>query len=155
ALYDYFPTGDEPKRAVLFIHGYMGFKDWGCWNLVADYFRSRGHTFVKANLSHNGTTPEQPTEFTDLEAFGKNNYSIELHDIHAMIDQLRRNHGIREVDLIGHSRGGGMVLLAGDHRAVNTVSCWAPIASIEERFPSGEDWEDWQRSGTYYKMNGR
>ena len=23
---------------ILFIHGYMGFKDWGCWNLVSEYF---------------------------------------------------------------------------------------------------------------------
>ena len=21
-------------RLILFIHGYMGYKDWGCWNLV-------------------------------------------------------------------------------------------------------------------------
>lgn len=155
ALYDYFPASEEPKRAVLFIHGYMGFKDWGCWNLVAEHFRSQGITFAKANLSRNGTSLERPTEFTDLDSFGKNTYSIELHDIHAMIDQLRRAHGVQQVDLIGHSRGGGMVLLASDHRTVRTVSCWAPISSIEERFPSGEDWENWQETGVYFKLNGR
>ena len=26
------------QPVVIFCHGYKGFKDWGCWNLVADLF---------------------------------------------------------------------------------------------------------------------
>ena len=28
-------------KLIIFIHGYMGYKDWGCWNLVERYFNKR------------------------------------------------------------------------------------------------------------------
>ncbi|MEQ6122074.1 hypothetical protein [Reichenbachiella sp. MALMAid0571] len=60
------------KAVVLFIHGFKGFKDWGYFNLMADHFSDTNFVFVKMNLSHNGTTPESPLDFADLEAFGNN-----------------------------------------------------------------------------------
>ena len=29
-------------KVIVFCHGFMGYKDWGCWNLVQDYFVSLG-----------------------------------------------------------------------------------------------------------------
>ena len=77
----FFQDDQKPKPVVIFCHGYKGFKDWGAWDKMAETFAEKGYFFVKFNFSHNGTTPENPTEFLDIEAFGDNNYSIELDDL--------------------------------------------------------------------------
>ncbi len=69
------------KPIVIFCHGFKGFKDWGHFNLLADAFAENDFVFVKFNFSYNGTTIEHPVDFADLEAFGENNFSIELDDI--------------------------------------------------------------------------
>ena len=65
------------KGVVVFCHGFKGFKDWGHFNKVSEMFANAGFVFVKFNFSHNGTSPESPSDFVDLEAFGNNNFSIE------------------------------------------------------------------------------
>ena len=37
---------------ILFVHGFMGFKDWGAWNLVQQYFTGKNYGFCKFNLNH-------------------------------------------------------------------------------------------------------
>ena len=32
----FYQENNQPKPIVIFAHGYKGFKDWGCWNLVAE-----------------------------------------------------------------------------------------------------------------------
>ena len=34
------PSG-QPKPVVVFVHGFKGFKDWGHFNVLADYFTTR------------------------------------------------------------------------------------------------------------------
>ena len=41
---------------VIFIHGFMGFKNWGAWHLVQEYFIQQHYGFCKLNTSHNGGT---------------------------------------------------------------------------------------------------
>ena len=76
----------KSKPILIFSHGFKGFKDWGHFNIVARKFAEAGFVFVKFNFSHNGTTPDNPLEFADLEAFGNNNYSKELDDLGSVID---------------------------------------------------------------------
>ncbi len=71
-------SNQDKKPLILFVHGFKGFKDWGIFNMMADEFAKKGFVFMKINLSHNGTTPEQLIDFADLEAFGNNNFTIEL-----------------------------------------------------------------------------
>ena len=87
----------KPQPLVIFCHGFKGFKDFGCWDLVAKAFVEAGLAFVKFNFSYNGTTVDDPLNFGDLEAFGQNNFSIELDDLGAVIDfmlgeNVRRAH---------------------------------------------------------------
>jgi alpha/beta superfamily hydrolase len=44
----------QEQGLIIFCHGFKGFKDWGCWQLVADYFVDNGFAFLKFNFSHNG-----------------------------------------------------------------------------------------------------
>ncbi|MFN5912422.1 MAG: alpha/beta hydrolase family protein [Bacteroidota bacterium] len=143
-------------RFLLFMHGFMGFKDWGCWSLMMDHFIAQGFGFCRFNVTHNGTTPEQPNVFVDLNAFGNDSYLREYRDLDAMIGICAAE--LKEQDkliLIGHSRGGGMVLLGGLHPRVDCVISLAGISSIENRFPQGGALDDWKKTGVRYVHNSR
>ena len=145
---------------IVFVHGFMGFKDWGAWNLVQQFFTERGFGFCKFNLSHNGGTIENGIDFPDEKAFGENCYSYEVQDIesalHWMIQQVKNIQGIH---LIGHSRGGGDVILAASKYQsefpIKTVHTWAGISDIGSRFPNEEELKKWKQEGIRYVMNGR
>lgn len=156
-------NNNTPKPVMLFIHGFKGFKDWGHWHLVAQYFAQAGFVFVKMNLSHNGTTPESPTDFADPEAFGNNNFSISLDDIGAVIDYLFQDAaaiGQQNIDtsscyLIGHSLGGALALLkAAEDTRIKKVVTWAGVHNLREWLEK-ESVEEWKKAGVRYVVNSR
>ena len=108
SLVDIITPNDFNNKLIILIHGYMGYKDWGCWPLVEKYYTDLGYGFCKYNVSHNGGTIEQPIDFSDLDAFGENNYSKELFDLQQVINWIElKFENLPEIYLIGHSRGGG------------------------------------------------
>jgi hypothetical protein len=148
------------SELILFIHGFMGFMDWGAWHLVRNYFNKAGYDFCRYNLSHNGTTIEQPNEFVDLEAFGQNTYSFEIEDTLRLISHLETTHKTwNQIHLIGHSRGGGGAILSSQRwafqSALGKVCTWAGICDIKRRFPIGDELLEWEVSGTRFVKNGR
>ena len=60
------------------------------------------------------------------------------------------------ITLIGHSRGGGAVILkAGyDSRITNLVT-WASVSDYKSRFPQGPILEHWKKEGVAYVENAR
>ncbi|MEO6720511.1 MAG: alpha/beta fold hydrolase [Ferruginibacter sp.] len=158
-------TNEGRKPIVIYAHGFNGFKDWGNFDLIAAKFAGAGFSFIKFNFSHNGTTPAQPAEFTDLEAFGQNNYSIELHDLNAIIDWIHsplNNYSnildTEELSLIGHSMGGGIVLLqaAADNRVSKAVT-WAGVSECKTPWGNwpAEKMQEWRDRGVQYYTNSR
>lgn len=148
------------KGVFIFVHGYKGFKDWGAWPILQKRFIDNGFGFVKFNMSHNGGTHENPIDFDDLEAFGRNCYSYELHDLNVIIDETYRMiHQECELSipiyLLGHSRGGGMAILAGNNDKVDGIVSLAGICDIASRFPSGQELLDWKNEGVKYIENVR
>jgi len=151
------PT-DNFSSIILFIHGYKGFKDWGAWKGLQHFFATHNFAFVKANLSHNGGTIEQPIDFPDLEAFSKNTYSKEVYDIKKAIEWVKSQPLLngKKIYLLGHSRGGGGVLLAAQEQEdINGVITLASISSISNRFPTGEQLEHWLEEGIRIEINSR
>jgi len=145
---------------ILFVHGFMGFKDWGAWHLVQQFFTEKGYGFCKFNLSHNGGTTENGIDFTDEEAFGNNRYSYELFDIECALKWvMSKVSGLSHIRLIGHSRGGGAVILAGHTFAssypISSLHTWAAISDIGMRFPSGTELNQWEKTGVRHVKNGR
>ena len=141
---------------ILFMHGFMGYKDWGCWNLVENYFVTLGYGFCKYNVSHNGGTIENGIDFSDLDAFSVNSYYKEYTDTLAAISWIKENalpH--QSIALIGHSRGGGMALLQSSNETISAIVSWAGISSIEKRFPTGEALKKWKEKGVKYHLNSR
>ena len=154
---------NAPKPVVILTHGFQGFKDWGAYDLMAEKFAQEGFVFVKYNSSHNGTTIEQPMDFADLEAFGHNNFSIELDDLGVVIDwvcsetfPINKNEVDTErIYLIGHSRGGGIVMLkAGEDKRVKKVSPWASVNEFG-KYWKHDQMEKIKGDGVIYVTNGR
>lgn len=155
-LYDLFvSSAGKKKPVVVFVHGYMGYKDWGAWDLFAEAIQKSGVSVAKLNLTHNGTTLSEHTAFADLEAFGNGGCLKELQDVRLFLDHLEKEHQFSEFILVGHSRGGGIVLLVGKDERVKQIHCLAPICDIASRFPSGEQLEEWKNTNVYYRKNGR
>jgi pimeloyl-ACP methyl ester carboxylesterase len=150
------------KPIVIFCHGYKGYKDWGAWNQAAGCFAEAGLFFVKFNFSHNGGTPEQPIDFPDLEAFGNNNYSLEMADLNDLLDWVLEHPAYQDdmdttdLTLIGHSRGGGIVTLKAsqDHRVTRLIT-WSGVSDFSVRFPKADQLEQWKKDGVMYVLNGR
>lgn len=154
----YYQSGTDKKPLVIFVHGYKGFKDWGAWSLVAKSFAEAGFYFVKFNFSHNGTTLDNPLEFDDLEAFGANTYSQEQRDLNYVVDYFKKKEEVdaSRIYLIGHSRGGGAVVLnAYYNQAVTGVISWAGVSNFNKRFPQRMRFDEWKKTGVYYSSNGR
>jgi len=151
------PDDYEYEDLVVFIHGYKGYKDWGAWNLVQSYFVRNGMAFCKFNMSHNGGTTDEPIDFPDLEAFSLNRYSYELADVKHVLDWLSEKVELtnKRVHLIGHSRGGGIAILAANDVRVSSVITWASICDIACRFPEDETLNKWKERGLYTVKNAR
>lgn len=163
-LTDYYFHGDaKPKSVIIFCHGYKGFKDWGAWDEMAQVFARQNFFFIKFNFSHNGTTPEFPTEFMDIEAFGDNNYIRELDDLQFVIDHLfsaqfefASQIDTRDINLIGHSRGGGIAALkASEDDRVTKLVTFSAVSDFASRFPEEEEIEKWSKKGVSYIINTR
>lgn len=162
-LIDYFYTEVKTKQpVVIFCHGYKGFKDWGAWDLMAEYIAKAGFCFIKFNFSHNGGTVENPIDFPDLKAFGNNNYTTELNDLGDVLDWIQSEFktnphiAIDEINLIGHSRGGGIAILkASEDKRISKLITLASVSDFGSRFGSKHEIKTWKETGVKYVQNGR
>lgn len=151
---------DQLKPVIIFCHGFKGFKDWGHFNLIADEFAKQDFVFVKFNFSYNGTTLENPVDFADLDAFGNNNFSIELDDLDVVIDYIEVNAEQYEgnknaIYLIGHSRGGGIATLkTHEDSRIKKLVTWASVKDVADFFIN-QDLEKWKNEGLIYTLNAR
>jgi pimeloyl-ACP methyl ester carboxylesterase len=147
-------------KLVIFCHGYKGYKDWGCWNLVADLFDENGFKFLKFNFSHNGGTIDNPIDFPDLDAFSKNNYSLEVQDVSRVINYIKESkaeeYRFKELYIIGHSRGGGIATItAGNDKSISKLVTWASVSDFSNRFPDEIEIAKWKKEGIRYVENKR
>jgi len=159
--YHFIPNGIQ-KPIIIFCHGYKGFKDWGAWNLMASKLAEAGFLFIKFNFSHNGGTIKQSIDFPDLESFGKNNYTKELDDLESVInwtcsnEELKKEANTNQINLLGHSRGGGIVIIkAEEDSRVKHVITLAGVSDYKMRFPKGDAFELWEKEGVYFVENAR
>jgi len=129
------PAGKGPFPTVVLLHGFKGFKDWGMFPPTAEALAARGLAVVSMNSSMNGVG-EDLLEFHELEKFARNTPRREAADVACVIDAVTAGEVDGALDasrlgLLGHSRGGGVVLLVGarDPR-VKCVVTWAAVDSF-------------------------
>ncbi len=152
-------TGDRksPRPAVLIVHGFKGFKDWGLFPALAERLARAGMTAVAFNMSGSGAN--DGGEFTFPERFGRNTYSAELSDLARVAAALREGKPLdlappTSVGLLGHSRGGGISILhAARDRSIAALVTWSAIGFVDRW--SAEAKDAWRRRGFLNIQNTR
>ena len=147
---------------VIFCHGFKGFKDWGAFNQMAEMFAKNNFIFAKFNFSHNGTSPSDYSDIHDLEAFGQNNFEIELDDLDRVLNwfnedtnRFKNTDNKHEIYTIGHSRGGGIVMLkASEDSRIKKVVAWASVNDFE-KYMFLSDTVKWKETGVSFVDNSR
>ncbi len=141
---------------LILVHGFKGFKDWGYAPFAGEYFANKNYFVITFNFSHNGIG-DNLTEFTELEKFAKNTFSLEIEELNELIDAYLNGFfgvkGKHPIGLIGHSRGGAISLLTAKNNAVNAVSVWASVAELDRY--SEKQKEKWRKTGLFEVMNQR
>lgn len=152
------------KPVLIFGHGFKGFKDWGHWSALADAFAELGIVFVKFNYAFNGTSLDDPLNFTDLEGFAQNNFSKELDDFQSAINwvfdqkttSLGKELNLNKVNVAGHSRGGPIALItAKEDTRIQKAITWAAVQRLDYAWTDEKFLETWKSEGVYYVKNGR
>ena len=145
----------SPRPAVVVLHGFKGFKDWGMFPPLADHLARAG--FVVASFNLSGSGADDSGEFTLLERFACSTFSHDLEDIAVVVDALAggrlRTAPPSSIGLVGHSRGGGTAIVhaAGDSR-IRALATWASISHVN-RFPDQR--KVWRETGQIVIENAR
>lgn len=151
----------ENLPLLVFVHGFKGFKDWGCFPYMLDKLTENNIFTLSFNFSYNGVGEEgnELSEFTRLDLFAKNTFSRELDDLGSIIDFLednrqKYNYNFNNLTLAGHSRGGGIAILktAEDKRVKNLIT----LASVSEfdRYTE-ERKKEWKEKEYFQVLNTR
>jgi uncharacterized protein len=144
------------RPAVLVLHGFKGFKDWGMFPHLAQRLALAGFTAVSPNLSGSGV--DDAGEFSLPDRFGHNTFSAELQDVDRVINALMQGDlGVpppSALGLVGHSRGGGIAVLqtAQDPR-IRALVTWSAISRVE-RWPQDQR-ASWRAAGQTQIQNAR
>jgi pimeloyl-ACP methyl ester carboxylesterase len=146
----------SPRPAVVIVHGFKGFKDWGLWPAFADRLARAGFSAVTFNLSGSGVDDTGAFVFPDR--FGHNTYSAELQDLRRVTDALAAGElGARPptaLGLFGHSRGGGVAVLhAVTDPRVQALVTWAAISTVDRWSPDVR--AKWRAAGVTEVRNTR
>jgi len=156
----YKPLKKGKQPLAIFVHGFKGFKDWGAFNEMSKYMANNGLAMLKFNFSRNGTTVNEPTKFTNPEAFGQNNYTIELKEIGLVLDWVYAHAAefqleTDEIYLVGHSRGATLsIIKAVEDERIKKVVAWSPFFDVKARFRK-ETVEEWDKTGVTWVVNKR
>lgn len=147
---------DQAGPAVVVLHGFKGFKDWGMFPGTAERLARAGFTAVSLNVSGSGV--DDSGEFVWPDRFGHNTFSRELADVEAVISGLDQGRlGVpppSSIGVIGHSRGGGTAILAASRLPrIGALVTWASISTVRRWSP--EEAAEWRRAGMYPVLNQR
>jgi dienelactone hydrolase len=145
-----------PRPAVVVLHGFKGFKDWGFFPPFAERVARAGMTAVTFNMSGSGVDAAGDPVHPAL--FARNTYRAELDDTASVVAALLRGElgtvPPSTLGLVGHSRGGGVALLhAVEDEQVHALVTWAAISRIDRW--DEETHRRWRQEGSVEVVNAR
>jgi uncharacterized protein len=136
---------------VIVCHGFKAFKDWGPFPHIGTWFAAHGFASIVFNFSHNGIGAG-PRKFTEHELFEKNTISIEIDDVRTILDAIGNGtlpgnvYDSKRVGIVGHSRGGGVALIAAREDArLHAAALWSSVSTFNRYTP--EQIARWREKG--------
>jgi uncharacterized protein len=148
----------EKGNCIIFVHGFKGFKDWGFGPYLAKYLAEEGNFVITFNFSHNGVG-EDSTDFNELKKFADNTYSKEVNEIKEIVRAYKTDffgeiNDQNKIGLLGHSRGGGVSIIATNIiKEIDALVTWSAISNFDRY--SERQKEEWKLKGYFEIMNAR
>ena len=122
---------DDPRALVVIIHGFKGFKDWGFFPWLAEHLCRQRFAACRFNMSRSGIG-EGGDAFDRLDLFRDDTYSGQVSDVVRVARHASRHFRDLPLFLLGHSRGGGIALLAAAQlENLHGVAIWSPIGRAD------------------------
>lgn len=159
-LLDLFLPSKAKAPLLVYAHGFKGFKDWGHAEYMARFFMDYGIAFAKFNFSHNGVTQDDPSDISDPETFGLNNYSKEQYDLGVVLDFLEQcewkdRMAFHTLGVVGHSRGGAMAFIkALSEKRIKKLILWAAPFDLKDSIRT-HSVAQWNNKGVVQVKNKR
>jgi uncharacterized protein len=147
---------DSARPAIVVVHGWKGFKDWGMFPPLAERLARAGFATVTFNVSGSGV--DDRGELVWPDRFARDTFTAELQDLGTVTEALARGElniaPPSSIGLVGHSRGGGVAVLhaAADPR-IRALVTWASISSVERWSPLAV--AEWRSAGAMEVLNAR
>ena len=112
---------------------------------------------ITFNFSHNGIG-ENLTEFTELDKFAENTFSLEISELSELIEAYKSNFFGESINqslgLLGHSRGGGISILTSKQvNDIKATAVWASVSNFDRY--SNRQKEVWRKKGVFEVLNTR
>jgi len=153
--YGFDNAGNIP--CIILVHGFKGFKDWGFGPYIGKFLSENGFFVITFNFSHNGVG-DSLTEFTELDKFADNTFSLEINELNELISAYLKGEFCEvkntKIGLLGHSRGGAISLLtASENNSVNAVATWSAVSKLDRY--SDRQKEKWREKGVFEVLNTR
>jgi dienelactone hydrolase len=150
------PAAGKDLTAVLVLHGFKGFADWGFFPYLGERLAAAGMAAAGVDFARNGIG-ERPGVFDRLDLFEENSVAAEIADARIVLAALCGHPRIDpgRTAVIGHSRGGAVALhLAAESREIGAVVGWAALGAWPRRFTT-EDWRRYGEQGWLEVLNAR
>jgi dienelactone hydrolase len=146
------PAG-RVRGLVVIVHGFKGFKDWGFFPFLSEQLVRHRVAVCRFNMSRSGIG-ENPDTFDRLDLFEDDTYSTQLADLHAVLRYAQKHVPTVPTFLLGHSRGGGVALLAApDLPKLNGIVTWSAISHVDRW--DAETIRTWRETGVREEVNSR
>ncbi len=143
----------HPRSLVIVVHGFKGFMDWGFFPWLAEHLAKHELAVCRFNMSRCGIGG-RGDEFDRLDLFAGDTYSAQVADLRTVARYCRSQFPTLPTFLLGHSRGGGVALLAaGEIEELAGVITWNAISHVDR-------WDaptiaQWRREGFLDVVNAR
>jgi uncharacterized protein len=145
-----------PERAralVVVAHGFKGFKDWGFFPWLAERLCDSRFAVCRFNMSRSGIG-DDPETFGRLDLFEHDTYSTQVDDLALVARYAQGRVPDLPLFLVGHSRGGGVALLAASRLDfVQGIVTWSAISHVDRW--DEETIRKWRTDGHLDAVNAR